>query len=282
MPLSKDVYVAAVGNALQLLGAFSYERPVLGVTELARTLGFPKSTVSRLASTLATEGFIKPVPGGYRLALKLYELGSLVVSGVELREVAHARLVHLRNVTGETVHLAVLDGAEVVYLDRIESPNTLHVFTRLGKRMPAHSTSSGKAILAFESPAALDAVVKAGLAPLTERTLRSREALERALEATRANGWAASVEESEAGINSVAAPIFDYASKVVAAISVAGPSDRMNAAALARTAQHLKEATAEISREMGYRPVRRAPVSAEASRYAPARRVARRSPAANN
>jgi DNA-binding IclR family transcriptional regulator len=279
MPSSKDVYVAAVGNALQLLGAFSFERPVLGVSELARTLGFPKSTVSRLASTLAAEGFIKPVPGGYRLALKLYELGSLVVSGVELREVAHGRLVHLRNVTGETVHLAVLDGAEVVYLDRIESPNTLHVFTRLGKRMPAHSTSSGKAILAYESSEALDAVVAAGLAPLTPRTLRTREALVRALEVTRANGWAASVEESELGLNSVAAPIFDYTSKVVAAISVAGPGHRLNATGLARTAQHLKEATAEISREMGYRPVRRTNFTMDSPRARPQRRIARRTPA---
>ena len=85
----------------------------------------PKSTVSRLAKTLALEGFVTPVTGGYRLALKLHELGALVVSGVELREIAHAKLVQLRNLTGETVHLAVLDGIEVVYLDRIESAEYL-------------------------------------------------------------------------------------------------------------------------------------------------------------
>jgi DNA-binding IclR family transcriptional regulator len=246
--------VAVVRHALAILKSFSFEQPVLGVSELARKLDMPKSTVSRLAKTLAGEGFLTPVTGGYRLALKLHELGALVVSGVELREVAHGKLVHLRNVTGETVHLAVLDGHEVVYLDRIESPNTLHFFTRIGMRMPAHATSSGKAMLAYSPPGALDRVVVKGLPRLTPRTLDSRAALERALETVRTNGWAASVDESESGLNSLAAPIFDYSSQVVAAISVAGPSERLTPSAMVRFAQQLREATADISREMGYRP----------------------------
>ena len=249
--------VAVVRNALRVLKAFSFEQPVIGVSELSRKLDIPKSTVSRLANTLASEGFITRVTGGYRLALKLHELGALVVSGVELREVAHASLVQLRNVTGETVHLAVLDGTEVVYLDRIESPNTLHYFTRLGMRMPAHSTSTGKAMLAFETPAVLDAVVAGGLHRFTPRTLCTRPALERALEGIRADGWASSIDESEVGLSSVAAPIFDYTTRVIAAISVAGPGDRFGAKTTARLVAHLKEATAVISREMGYRPARR-------------------------
>jgi DNA-binding IclR family transcriptional regulator len=257
--------VAVVRNALAILKAFSFETPVIGVSEFSRKLGLPKSTVSRLAKTLAAEGFLTPVTGGYRLALKLHELGALVVSGVELREIAHGKLVQLRNVTGETVHLAVLDDSEVVYLDRIESPNTLHVFTRIGMRMPAHSTSSGKAILAFSPPAAVDAVVAKGLPRLTPRTIDTRSALERALEVIRTNGWAASVDESEPGLNSLAAPIFDYTSQVVAAISVAGPAERLNATAMLRIAQHLKEATGQISREMGYRPMQRSAVRAVAT-----------------
>jgi len=249
----RRVTVAVVCNALHVLTAFTFERPVLGVTELARKLALPKSTVSRLARTLASEGFLTPVAGGYRLALKLHELGSLVVSGVELREVAHGKLVQLRNMTGETVHLAVLDGAEVVYLDRIESPNTLHAFTRIGIRMPAHSTSSGKAILAFAPQSTVDTVVEKGLARLTPRTIVTRAGLERELETVRANGWACSVGESEPALNSLAAPIFDYTSRAIAAISIAGPSERLSASTVLRIAQALKLATAEISREMGYR-----------------------------
>jgi IclR family acetate operon transcriptional repressor len=187
------------------------------------------------------------------LALKLHELGSLVVSGVELREVAHGKLVQLRNMTGETVHLAVLDGTEVVYLDRIESPNTMRVFTRIGIRMPAHGTSSGKAILAFAPQSAVDAVVAKGLARLTPRTIATRAALERELENVRANGWVSSTGESEPGLTSLAAPIFDYTSRVIAAISIAGPSERLAGSTILRIAQALKLATAEISREMGYR-----------------------------
>ena len=261
--------VAVVRNALHVLTAFDYDHPILGVTELSRKLSIPKSTVSRLARTLASEGFLTAVTGGYRLALKLHELGALVVSGVELREVAHAKLVKLRNATGETVHLAVLDGTEVVYLDRIESPNTLHLFTRIGTRMPAHSTSSGKAMLAYSAPAAVDAVVAKGLARLAPRTICTRPALERALDVIRTNGWAASVDESEPGLNSLAAPIFDYTAHVIAAISVAGPAERLSAAAMVRVAQQLREATAEISREMGYRPLRESRTRAIAAVLAP-------------
>jgi DNA-binding IclR family transcriptional regulator len=262
--------VAVVRNALRVLTSFDFEHPVIGVSELSRRLALPKSTVSRLAKTLANEGFLSPVNGGYRLALKLHELGALVVSGSELREVAHGRLVQLRNATGETAHLAVLDGTEVVYLDRIESQDTLHVFTRIGKRMPAHSTSSGKAMLAFLPAAALDAVVAKGLVRLTPSTLCTRAALECALDEVRANGWAASVDESEPGLNSVAAPIFDYTSRAIAAISVAGPRERLSSRTMSRIAQQLKDATAEISRDMGYRPMRRpasAPASAAGARH---------------
>jgi DNA-binding IclR family transcriptional regulator len=249
--------VTSVRNALRILQAFSFEHPVVGVSDLARQLRLPKSTVSRLIQTLAGEGFVDSVDGGYRLALKLHELGSLVISGVELREIAHAKLVALRNLSGETVHLAVLDGHQVVYLDRIESPNTMHTFTRLGRRMPAYSTSSGKAILAFAPTTLFDAVIAAGLTPYTSRTIATREALAAALDTTRASGIAVSIEESEPGINSVAAPIFDYSGNVIAAISVAGPTDRMTAATIARISQHLKTATAGVSHEMGYRSTRR-------------------------
>ena len=123
--------------------------------------------------------------------------------------------------------------------------------------MPAHSTSTGKAILAFETPRVLDDVVAGGLHRFTPRTLCTRSELERALETIRANGWAGSIDESEMGLSSVAAPIFDYTTRAIAAISVAGPASRFSPSAMARMGAQVKDATLEISRDMGFRPLRR-------------------------
>jgi DNA-binding IclR family transcriptional regulator len=244
---------STVANALHVLNQFSYTDRVLGPSELARRLGLPKSVVHRLVSTLAAEGFLEPVAGGqYRLGVHLYELGSLVVHGIELREVAHPILQRLRNATNETVHLAILDGTEVVYIERMESQATLRLFSRLGTRMPAHATSSGKVILAFGPPETVDAVLANKLRRLGPRTITTRAGLLDALAKIREDGYAATVEESEVAVSSVGAPIFGYEGRVVAALSVAGPSPRLTPDLIPRVAKLTCDAAAEISRGMGY------------------------------
>ena len=251
--------LSTVHNALRLLQQFSYEEPVLGVSDLARRLNLAKSTTSRLAATLLAEGFLETTPHHrYRLGIRVYELGMLVVSGLELREVAQPVLMRLRNTTGETVHLAVLDGVEVVYLDRIESQNTLRLFSRIGRRNWAHTTSSGKAILAYSRPEVVEAVIEAGLPKVTSRTITSRRALLATLEKARNDGYVHSLDESEVGVSSVAAPIFGHLGTVVAAISVAGPSARLTPSVVPRVAFQVRDAAAEISRSMGFRGHRRA------------------------
>jgi IclR family transcriptional regulator, KDG regulon repressor len=244
---------STVANALHVLGQFTYADRVLGPSELARRMGLPKSVVHRLVATLAAEGFLEPVPGGqYRLGIRLYELGALVVRGLELREVAHPVLERLRNATNETVHLAVLDGTEVVYVERMESQATLRLFSRLGTRMPAHATSSGKAILAFSPSEIVEAVLATKLGRLAPRTITTREGLLAALAKTRADGYAASIEESEIAVSSVGAPIFGDEQRVIAALSVAGPSPRLPPDMILRVAKLTCDAAAEISRGMGF------------------------------
>lgn len=131
--------LSTVTKALQVLQAFSYEHPVMGVSELGRKLAMGKSSVHRVLSTLAEQGFVvKTEDDRYRLGLKLHELGQLVVSSLELRQVAHAPLERLHNECGETVHVGVLEGTDVMYVHRMEAQSTLRTFSRVGRRVPAH------------------------------------------------------------------------------------------------------------------------------------------------
>ena len=253
-----DGQLSTVTHTLRLLQQFTFDEPVLGVSELARRLGTGKSTVHRMLRTLQAEGFVaKTSDDRYRLGFKLYELGQLVVHTIELRAVAHGILERLRNESAETAHLAVLDGAEVVYLDRFESQSTLRLFGRVGRRMPAHSTSSGKAILAFAPPDVVDTVVRAGLRRLGPRTITSRTVFLQALAEIRERGVSVSFEESESGVASVGAPVFGHDGTVIAAVSVAGPSLRMTREAMPRYGRMVLRAAAEISTGMGHRTAER-------------------------
>src|SRR6266581_989698 len=146
--------LASVRNAARVLRAFSRAGQELGITELSRQLGLGKSTVHRLVTTLTAERLLErgSTPGRYRLGLVLYELGSRVTEHVDLHQAALPVLTTLRHETGEMVHVAVLDGLEVVYVERLESHNLLPIFRQVGHRLPAHWTSSGKILLAALPP----------------------------------------------------------------------------------------------------------------------------------
>ena len=245
--------LTTVTNTLRLLQQFTYEEPVLGVSELARRLGTGKSTVHRMLTTLVAEGFVmKTADDRYRLGFKLYELGQLVVHTTQLRDVAHPFLEDLRNESGEAAQISLLDGLEVVYVERFESPSTLRLFGRIGRRMPAHATSSGKCLLAFSPDEVVDAVIAGGLRRLAPRTITTGSLLRQALAETRQRGYAVSFEESEIGVASVGAPVFGHDGKAMAAISVAGPSLRMTLDAMPRYTRMVKRAADRISGALGY------------------------------
>jgi IclR family transcriptional regulator, KDG regulon repressor len=246
--------LSTVTKALKVLQAFKYEEPVLGVSELARRLGMGKSSVHRILTTLLQEGFVaKTVDDRYRLGLRVHELGQVAVHSLRLREVAHQYLERLRNESGETVHLAVLDGTEVVYVDRFESQNTLRLFSRLGHRTDAHTTSTGKCLLAFGPQEQVDLVLASGLPRRAPRTIGSKAALLGALETVRELGFAANVDENEPGVSSVGAPIFGFDGKCIAAVSIAGPSARMNADNMPKYARMARRSASEISTALGHR-----------------------------
>ncbi len=243
-------------NAARLLKEFSHGSREIGVTELSRRLGIGKSTAHRLLSTLAEERLLEQDPdtGAYRLGLAMYELGASVSMHTDLHNACIPVIDQLAAATRETVQIAVLDGREVVYVERRDSPQTLRLFGRVGHRNDAHCTSNGKLLLAFLSPGRLDVVLDGWvLAPRTQFTITDQSRLREELAAIRMRGWAENINEVEIGVASVAAPIRNGLNEVVASVSVAGPLQRITNDSLKRFARPTVEAGLAISRRLGYR-----------------------------
>lgn len=253
--------LSSVQNAARLLKELGSAGGELGVSELSRRLGLGKSTVHRLLATLTAERILEhdPATGTYRLGLAMYELGARVSMHRVLHDAATTVLEELRNATKETVQIAVLDGREVVYVERLESPHTLRLFGRIGHRMPAHSTSTGKVLLAYLPEERLEVLLKQWpLEPLTPQTITGQPQLRAELARVRARGWADNLGESEAGVSSVAAPIRNARGEVIAAVSAAGPTMRVNGDSLRGFFRaSVVNAGEAISVRLGHRPERR-------------------------
>jgi IclR family KDG regulon transcriptional repressor len=256
----RDPLLGSVRTAARVLRTFSGADTELGAAEVGRRLGISKSTAHRVLATLAAERLLEhdPRTGRYRLGLALYELGTAVSEHVDLHAAALPVLSTLRHRTGEMVHVAVLDGLEVVYVERLESHNLLPIFRRVGHRLPAHVTSSGKVLLASLPREELQ-VRLAGhrLEARTPRTIVDPEALAAELDLVAARGWATNIEEGELGITSVGAPIRGGDGRVLAAVSVVADSGRIRGAAVGALAALVVEAADVISGRLGYRPGRR-------------------------
>ena len=247
--------LGSVRNAVRVLRAFSSRRRDYGVTELARTLGLTTSTVHRLLRTLAAEHLVEqdPVTGRYRLGLAVYDLVAASSPGYDLSEAVLPPMTMLRNATGETCQLSVLDGREVVYVERLQSMHSLRMFLDVGRRNWAHSTSTGKVLLAHLDPVTLDRTLDGWQLPAqTAHTVTDPAVLRKQLTQIRHQGYAHNVDESEIGATSIGAPVRDVSGQVVAAVSVVGPSPRMDQDLVAiRTA--VVEAAAVASRRLGHR-----------------------------
>ncbi|MDP4690364.1 MAG: IclR family transcriptional regulator [Candidatus Nanopelagicales bacterium] len=258
-PRRQHSTLSSVRNAARLLKEFGRGDREIGVTELSRRLGIGKSTAHRLLSTLADERLLEQDPhtGAYRLGLAMYELGASVALHTDLHEACSPVLDQLRNATRETVQVAVLDGREVVYVERRESPQTLRLFGRVGHRNSAHCTSTGKVLLAALPPEVLEATLHGWrLERKTPYTITDPRALRSGLEEVRHRGWAENIGESELGAASIAAAIRDERGDVVAALSIVGPVQRLGSDSLRRFARPVVDASLAVSRRLGYRDAR--------------------------
>jgi IclR family transcriptional regulator, KDG regulon repressor len=249
--------LSSVRNAARLLKVFLSREESLGVSELARRLDLAKSTVHRLLTTLAAEGLIEQdhATGGYRLGIVVFELGEAVRVHLDLHAAAGPVLASLREQTGESSQVGILDGTEVVYVDRLESSQSLRLFTETGRRVPVHCTSSGKVLLAHLADADREALLaRLPLTALTPHTLADRDALRAECAKVRRRGWAEAVNEREIGVASVAAPVRDVAGTVVASVSIGAPVIRLGAPRRRELGALVAEAGEAISRRLGWSP----------------------------
>lgn len=221
--------VDAAAKALELLSVFSFREPRLSLADLATRTGIPRATAFRLLSTLEQSGFLAKVHGAYQLGIKCFVLGNIVAGGLDLRETAHPHLVALRDATRETTQIAILDHWQVVYLERMLSPLPVGFMrSRAGAILPAYCTGLGKTLLAFRPEAEVAAwAVTQKFPSLTPRTITTAKRLLKELRVVRERGYGLDLEEREKGVSCIAAPIRNHTGDVVAAISVAGPTQRL-------------------------------------------------------
>jgi IclR family KDG regulon transcriptional repressor len=252
---AKRERLSSVATAIRLLKAFSEDEVELGISTLARRLGIAKSTVHRLAVTLVTEGMLEQdrENGKYQLGIALFRLGALVRRRMNVSNEARPYLFELREKIDETVHLALLDGTEIMYVYNLESTQAIRMRSDIGVRKPAHCTAEGQAILAFQPQEVADRVIAAGLKPRTPKTITNADKFLKALAVVRQRGCAIEDEESETGMVCIAAPIRNDAGEVVAALGIAGPVMRLSKKAVAGFVPHVIATADQISVRLGYR-----------------------------
>ncbi|HWP27837.1 MAG TPA: IclR family transcriptional regulator [Xanthobacteraceae bacterium] len=247
--------LSSVSAALRLLKAFSESEVEIGISDLARRLGVAKSTAHRLATTLTSEGMLEQNAdtGKYRLGIGLFRLGALVRQRMDVSIEARPLLRELREKANETVHLAVLDGTEIMYIYNLESTQAIRMRSDIGVRKPAYCTAEGQVMLAFQPLEVVERVIRAGLPPRTPQTITDPATLRHTLDVIRQRGCAVEDEESEVGMRCVAAPVRNDSGDVIAAIGLGGPVSRLSKKALAGFVPHVIGTAAAISAKLGYR-----------------------------
>lgn len=234
--------------------SFTTTQPVKRVSDLAEELGVSKSTVSRLISTLVSEDFLAPdtETAGYRLGYSVLTLGGALTSTNELyREVAPV----LNNIvlqTGESAHVAVLEGQDVIYLNKNTGPYYSNILTSVGAHNAAYAASSGKVILAEADPEVIDQMFEDGVKAYTEHTITNPIKFKKELEKVRRQGYAMSIEEITKNNYSIAVPVRDMSGKIACAITVVGPLSRVNKGKLEQFIKIMKEAAHDASERLGY------------------------------
>jgi IclR family transcriptional regulator, KDG regulon repressor len=245
--------VRAVERALDILLCFNHDELALSLTQIAERVGMNKSTVHRLLGTLDNKRFIhrSKTTGLYHLSFRFVEMASLVLQDVDLQRWAQPYLQRLSAECGETVDLAVLDGAHVIYLQVVESPQRVKLAVAVGQRLPAFCTASGKAFMAYLPDDQVSKILGEGLIKYTDNTQGSLTDVYEDLRITRERGFAISEQEYEKDINAVAAPILDANSRPIAVIAIAGPSFRLPRERMLMLGQSIQATTEAIAREMG-------------------------------
>ncbi len=271
--------IAVLEDAIRVLETFLDGEERLTLARITRESGLTKNKVFRILSTLEKHRFVeRDDTGAYRLGVRFLDFGQRVQNQMDLLEASRPVMDWLVQETRETVFLGVIDGQEALCVDMRESPQSIRLYAQVGRRAPLYTGGVPKVLLAFlpdeERQALLDSME---LKPITPYTITDRRALEGLLQQIREQGYVVTADDLDEGAHSIAAPIWDHRGRIVAAISVAGPSNRFTEERIQRYLALVREGAARISRALGYRPPQAAsytpprPASNERSAKHPAR-----------
>lgn len=245
-----DAATGGLERAAAVLAAFDAQHRELTLASLVQRSGLPRSTAHRTADRMIRLGWLDKPRDRYRIGNRLFELSGLAPIRHELREAALPFLQDLYQATRTTVQLGVLDGEQVLVVEKISGHRPMPMLSQVGGTIPAHCSALGRAMLAYSSAETVDAVLDAGLTPRTTRTITSPVALRRELAAIPDRGWAIDREEGNIGVSCVAAPVFGPLGDVAAAVSVTGPSQVVRAE---RVGPAVRLAAAAASRAYSHR-----------------------------
>ncbi len=244
----------ALVKGVATLNAMAAAPGGLSLSEIARETDLTKATAHRLLASLVDTGLVRPLGDGrYGLGSHCLVLGQAFLDTIDLRTEALGAMRQLVEATGETTHLGILSGEHIVYIEKLDSPHPIRMYSRVGATNPATTTSLGKAILAFSPPEVVASVYAGGIPARTPATITDPQEARRRLDDVRRRGFSIDDIENEEGIRCVAAPILDHQGLAAGGISISGPEHRVTRERVDELGEAVRAAAEEISRALGYR-----------------------------
>jgi DNA-binding IclR family transcriptional regulator len=255
LPLAEK-HVQSLERALDIIEALSSEPEGLGVTELSQRIGLHKSTAHRLLATLVQRGYVSKTNSGcYHIGLKIIEIASYYINSLELQTESRPYVAQITAELGLTAHIGVLEGDQVVYIERMDVLSGVKLYSQIGLRMHAYCSSLGKCLLSgFNSEQLAKVMTNCSFNKFTPNTISSLDELIAELRVVRKQGFA--IDNLEYSLNNrcIAAPIYDYRGEIIAAISASGPPTILHQDRIAEVAAYVCEKAMAISKSMGYIP----------------------------
>jgi IclR family transcriptional regulator, KDG regulon repressor len=245
-------HYSSLRNALRLLNLFSVREPELQLEDIASKLEIGQSTAFRLVHTLMVEGFIvrDPSAKSYRLAASVLALGHTIITKVDLCHLSIDILEKLAENTGETAHIGVFKDHQVLYLLKVDSLYPVHLLSHAGRKSAIHCTSTGQVLLAYQADSVINEVIEEGLTPYTSKTITDSMKFKNLLQTIRTKGYAVSNEELHERVVSIAAPVMNSKRNVIASVSIAGPTNRINELTIPKLLKQVQQAADEVTMKL--------------------------------
>jgi IclR family transcriptional regulator, KDG regulon repressor len=248
--------VQSLERALTILNKLSEYPDGIQITRLSEQVGLTKSTIHRLLATLSSMNYVvkDEETDKYKLGLQVLFLSRNLLNNSDIVAVSKPFLEKLSQEVNETVHLCIEDRGEVVYIDKIESTQTIRMYSRVGSRAPMYCTGVGKILLSDKNPDVFEEIVsKINFIPKTPSTITSKEQFIEEIEKVKSQGYALDNAENEIVLRCIAAPIFDHKGKIIASFSISGPSNRVTLELINDSLiEKMKQYSIAISRNLGY------------------------------